>query len=85
MTFKSASKEAIIETFMAGNSMDNYTILNNQRKLKIKIPIPPEYGQPVRLRIKTRKGEVAHESIKIIPPGKVKPFVISKIINRSKN
>ncbi|MDG1805143.1 glycoside hydrolase family 3 C-terminal domain-containing protein [Flavicella sp.] len=85
LTFKSASKEAIIETFMAGNSMDNYTILNNQRKLKIKIPIPPEYGQPVRLRIKTRKGEVAHESIKIIPPGKVKPFVISKIIDRSKN
>ncbi|MDO6802967.1 glycoside hydrolase family 3 C-terminal domain-containing protein [Wenyingzhuangia sp. 1_MG-2023] len=84
LSFKSATKEAIIETFMAGNSIKSYTILNNQTKLKIKIPIPPEYGQPVRLKIKTRKGEVTHESIKIIPPGDVKPFVISKIIDASK-
>lgn len=84
LSFKDASKEAIIETFMSGNSIKTYTILNKQRKLKIKIPIPPEYGKPVRLRIKTRKGEVDYESIKIIPPGKVKPFVITKINNSSK-
>lgn len=84
LSFKNATKEAIIETFMAGNAIKTYTILNKQRKLQIKIPIPPEYGKPVRLKIKTRKGKVDHESIKIIPPGKVKPFVISKIINQSK-
>lgn len=82
LSFKNASKEAIIETFMAGNAIKTYTILNKQRKLKIKIPIPPEYGKPVRLRIKTRSGTVDHESIKIIPPGNVKPFVISKIIKK---
>ncbi|MGY6649440.1 glycoside hydrolase family 3 C-terminal domain-containing protein [Wenyingzhuangia sp. IMCC45574] len=84
LSFKNATKEAIIETFMSGNSIKTYTILNKQRKLQIKIPIPPEYGKPVRLKIKTRKGKVDHESIKIIPPGKVKPFVISKIISKSK-
>lgn len=84
LTFKSATKEAVIETFMAGSSIKEYTILNKQRKLKIKIPIPPEYGKPVRLKIKTRHGKVEHESIKIIPPGDVKPFVISKIVNKSK-
>jgi beta-glucosidase len=82
LSFKNASKEAIIETFMAGNAIKTYTILNKQRKLKIKIPIPPEYGKPVRLRIKTRSGTVEHESIKIIPPGEVKPFVVSKIIKK---
>ena len=82
LSFKNASKEAIIETFMAGNAIKTYTILNKQRKLKIKIPIPPEYGKPVRLRIKTRNGEVEHESIKIIPPGDVKPFVVTKIIKK---
>ncbi|NIJ43920.1 beta-glucosidase [Wenyingzhuangia heitensis] len=84
LNFKFATKEAVIETFMSGNSIGTYTILNKQRNLAIKIPIPPEYGQPVRLRIKTRSGTVEHESIKIIPPGKVKPFVISKIIDTSK-
>ncbi|MHB0756523.1 glycoside hydrolase family 3 C-terminal domain-containing protein [Polaribacter sp. M15] len=82
LSFKNASKEAIIETFMAGNAIKTYTILNKQRKLKIKIPIPPEYGKPVRLRIKTRSGTVEHESIKIIPPGDVKPFVVTKIIKK---
>lgn len=84
LNFKFASKEAIIETFMAGASIKTYTILEGQQKLKIKIPIPPEYGKPVRLKIKTRNGEVNHASIKIIPPGKVKPFTISKIIDRKK-
>ncbi|NJB82147.1 glycoside hydrolase family 3 C-terminal domain-containing protein [Wenyingzhuangia aestuarii] len=84
LNFKSASKESIIETFMAGNAIKTYTILNNQRTLAIKIPIPPEYGKPVRLKIKTRSGNVEHESIKIIPPGEEKPFVVSKIIDQSK-
>ncbi|WP_139956932.1 glycoside hydrolase family 3 C-terminal domain-containing protein [Flavicella sediminum] len=83
LRFKSASKEAIVETFMAGNAIKTYTILNNQRKLKIKIPIPPEYGKPVRLRIKTRKGQVVHESVKIIPPGEKPAFTISEIIRKS--
>ncbi|WP_010134537.1 glycoside hydrolase family 3 C-terminal domain-containing protein [Ochrovirga pacifica] len=83
LNFISASKEAVIETFMADNAIKTYTILNGQKSLKIKIPIPPEYGKPVRLKIKTRHGEVVHQSIKIIPPGNEASFVISKISNQS--
>ncbi|MGQ1784841.1 glycoside hydrolase family 3 C-terminal domain-containing protein [Saccharicrinis sp. GN24d3] len=84
LSFSFASKEAIIETSMAGASIDSYTILNKQLHQSIKIPIPPEYGKPVRLRIKTLHGEVKHESIKIIPPGDKKPFVINKVVAKSK-
>ena len=69
---------------MSGVEIGSYTILNNQRKLQIKIPIPPEYGKPVRLKIKTVHGEVKHESLKIIPPGDILPFVIDKVVAESK-
>ena len=83
LNFSDASKEAEIVTSMSGVEIDSHTILNNQRKLQIKIPIPPEYGKPVRLRIKTVNGKVKHKSIKIIPPGNKKPFVINKVIAKS--
>ncbi|MGQ1784846.1 glycoside hydrolase family 3 C-terminal domain-containing protein [Saccharicrinis sp. GN24d3] len=84
LNFSHASKEAIVVTSMSGVEIKSYTILKNQRKLPIKIPIPPEYGKPVRLRIKTIHGEVKHESIKIIPPGNKQPFVIHKVAAKSK-
>ncbi len=80
LNFESATKEAIIETSMAGAKIGTYTIMTNQLKLPVRIPIPPEYGKPVRLKIKTLHGEVKHKSIKIIPPGDKEPFVISKIV-----
>ncbi|SDX63951.1 beta-glucosidase [Lutibacter oricola] len=83
LNFSEASKEAEIVSSMSGVEIDSHTILNNQRKLQIKIPIPPEYGKPVRLRIKTVNGKVKHKSIKIIPPGNKKPFVITKVIAKS--
>ncbi|WP_109830543.1 glycoside hydrolase family 3 C-terminal domain-containing protein [Reichenbachiella versicolor] len=84
LNFEFATKEAIIETSMAGAEIANYTILNKQLSQAIKIPIPPEYGKPVRLRVKTLAGEVKHKSIKIIPPGDKPAFVINKIVAQSK-
>ncbi|MDO6760450.1 glycoside hydrolase family 3 C-terminal domain-containing protein [Tamlana sp. 2_MG-2023] len=84
LNFEDASKEAIIVASMEGVEIGTYTILNNQRKLPISIPIPPEYGKPVRLKIKTVNGEVKHKSIKIIPPGNKEPFIITKVVNKSK-
>ena len=84
LNFVDASKEAIIVTSMSGIEIDSNTLLSNQHTLKIKIPIPPEYGKPVRLRVKTVNGEVKHKSLKIIPPGNKEPFVITKVINQSK-
>ncbi|NHN38397.1 glycoside hydrolase family 3 protein [Pseudomaricurvus alcaniphilus] len=82
--FEHATKEAIIETSMAGAKIATYTILNKQRSLDIKIPIPPEYGKPVRLRVKTLAGEVKNRAIKIIPPGGKPSFVVEKIVAKSK-
>ncbi|MDW7693014.1 glycoside hydrolase family 3 C-terminal domain-containing protein [Flammeovirgaceae bacterium SG7u.111] len=77
--FKSATKEALVEASMAGARIGEYTLLKGQVVLPIKIPIPPEYGKPVRLKVKTLHGTVDHDSIKIIPPGDKKPFVIKKV------
>ncbi len=77
LSFKSTSKDAIIEASMQGIKISTYDVAWKKTQA-IKIPIPPEYGKPVRLRIKTLNGNIQHESIKIIPPGKKKPFVISK-------
>lgn len=82
LSFKSTSKEAIIEASMQGIKINTYDVAWKKSQA-IKIPIPPEYGKPVRLRIKTLNGEVEHESIKIIPPGDVKPFVISEVVEKS--
>lgn len=82
LNFESASKNAVIETSMEGAKISSYQVPESL-KLKIKIPIPPEYGKPVRLKIKTLEGEVTQKSIKIIPPGDKKPFVISNIIAKS--
>lgn len=84
LNFSDASKEAIVVASMEGVEIGSYTLLNNQRKVKIKIPIPPEYGKPIRLRIKTVNGEVKHKSLKIVPPGNKEPFVISKLAASSK-
>jgi beta-glucosidase len=84
INFSDASKEAIVVASMEGIDIGSYTLLTNQRKVKIKIPIPPDYGKPIRLRIKTVNGDVMHKSIKIIPPGNKEPFVISKIASSSK-
>ena len=84
LNFSDASKEAIVVASMEGVEIGSYTLLDNQRKVKIKIPIPPEYGKPVRLRIKTVNGEVKHKSLKIVPPGNKEPFVISKLAVSSK-
>ncbi|GAF02500.1 glycoside hydrolase family 3 C-terminal domain-containing protein [Saccharicrinis fermentans] len=82
--FKYASKDAVLETSMEGLKINTYK-LDGKRKLPIKIPIPPEYGTPVRLKIKTLKGKIKHASIQIIPPGDKKPFVIEKIHRSSMN
>ena len=84
INFSYASKEAIIVASMEGVDIGSYTLLANQHKIQIKIPIPPEYGKPVRLRLKIVNGEVKHESVKIIPPGDKEPFVISKNASSSK-
>ena len=84
INFSYDSKEAIIVASMEGVDIGSYTLLANQHKIQIKIPIPPEYGKPVRLRLKTVNGEVKHESIKIIPPGDKEPFVISINASSSK-
>jgi len=83
LSFADASKEAIVVTSMEGVEIASHTILNKQRKLQIKIPIPPEYGKPVRLRVKTVSGEVKHDSLKIIPPGGKAPFVITEVVAKS--
>ncbi len=83
LTFKKSSKNAEIETSMEGVKINTYE-LKGGKNLSIKIPIPPEYGKPVRLRIKTLNGEVTHESIKVIPPGKADPFIVKKVIKSSK-
>lgn len=83
LNFEYASKEAIIETSMAGEIIATYTLLSKQRSQNIKIPIPPEYGKPVRLRVKTLAGEVKNKSIEITPPGNEPPFVIRKIVAKS--
>ena len=82
LNFTSATKEAIVETSMAGAVIGSHTILKNQLKLPIRIPIPPEYGKPVRLKIKTLHGKVKHQSIRIIPPGGNKPFEINKFVEK---
>lgn len=83
INFESTTKEAIIETSMAESTIGEYKLLENQLTLPIKIPIPPEYGKPVRLKIKTRKGKVVCKSIKILPPGGKVPFTISEIVEQS--
>ncbi|AXT60878.1 glycoside hydrolase family 3 protein [Aquimarina sp. AD10] len=85
LNFTSSTKKAIVETSMAGATIGSYTISDKQLILPITIPIPPEYGKPVRLKIKTLNGEVKHKSIKIIPPGNKEPFVINRVIAKSKN
>ncbi|TYA73970.1 glycoside hydrolase family 3 C-terminal domain-containing protein [Seonamhaeicola marinus] len=82
LSFKSTTKNAVIEASMLGIKIDTYDVAQKKAQA-IKIPIPPEYGKPVRLRIKTLTGHVEHEAIKIIPPGGKKPFIISKVVNRS--
>lgn len=82
LRFQTVSKDAALEASMQGVKINSYQ-LNGKRKLPIKIPIPPEYGKPVKLKLKTLKGEIEHESIKIIPPGKKEPFVIRKVVARS--
>ncbi|MGB5264551.1 MAG: hypothetical protein WBN28_13200, partial [Lutimonas sp.] len=84
INFSDASKKAIVVASMEGVDIGSYTLLNNQRTVQIKIPIPPKYGKPVRLRIKTVNGEVEHQSLKILPPGSKEPFVINKVIEKNK-
>ncbi|ANQ49550.1 family 3 glycosyl hydrolase [Flammeovirga sp. MY04] len=78
LNFVSASKNAVVTTSMEGAQIGEYTIKGN--KLPIRIPIPPEYGKPVRLKIKTLKGEVEHKSIKIIPPGNKQAYTIENVV-----
>ncbi|PWJ41780.1 glycoside hydrolase family 3 C-terminal domain-containing protein [Sediminitomix flava] len=83
LSFKSAAKGSVIETSMAGAKINSYEVPQNLT-IPIKIPIPPEYDKAVRFRIKTLKGNVEHQSIKIIPPGNVKAFSIDKVVKKSK-
>lgn len=83
INFKSVSKGAELEASMEGIKIDTYK-LDGKQKLAIKIPIPPEYGKPVRLKLTTQKGSIRHKSLKIIPPGDKQQFVINKIIAKSK-
>ncbi len=84
LNFIVATDKATIQTAMAGSKIKEYTVSKQQRNLKIKIPIPPEYGKPVRLKIQTLQGKLTHKSITIIPPGDKQPFVITKIVDSSK-
>lgn len=83
LNLESITKGAIIETSIAGAKINSYTLLEEQLKLPIRIPIPPDYGKPVQFKIRTLKGDVKHKSIKIIPPGDKKPFVIKKVMVKS--
>lgn len=82
LNFESASNDAVLEALMQGVKIDTYEVEGRQN-LMIKIPIPPEYGKPVRLKLKTLKGEIKHGSIRIIPPGEQKPFEISATVAKS--
>ena len=82
LNFKSASKNAVIETSMEGAKISSYEVPESL-KLQIKIPIPPEYGTPVRLKIKTMEGAIVPQSLTIIPPGGKKPFTITTVISKS--
>ncbi|QVY66252.1 hypothetical protein [Polaribacter sp. Q13] len=79
LSFKSTSKNAVLEASMQGVKISTYKV-GNKKTQSIKIPIPPEYGKPVKLKLKTLKGKIEHQSIKIIPPGGKKPFVITKVV-----
>ncbi|MCL7762774.1 fibronectin type III-like domain-contianing protein [Polaribacter sp. Z014] len=79
LSFKSTSKNAVLEASMQGVKISTYKV-GNKKTQSIKIPIPPEYGKPVKLKLKTLKGKIEHESIKIFPPGGKNPFVITKVI-----
>ena len=83
LNFKSVSKSAVLEASMQGIKIDTYE-LQGKTKLAMKIPIPPDYGKPVRLRLKTTEGSISHKSIRIISPGNKESFVISKIAAQSK-
>lgn len=83
IAFESVGKNTVLEASMEGAKINTYKAPQNG-VLPIKIPIPPEYGKPVKLRIKTLKGDAVIQSIKIIPPGKQKPFVVKKVVGRSK-
>jgi len=77
--FKSVTDDALIELSMEGVKINTHNI-GGKQQCAIKIPIPPEYGKPVRLKIKIIKGDVEHHSIEIIPPGNKPPFTISTAV-----
>lgn len=81
--FGTVTKEAVIGVSMAGSDVAQYQLLKDQHSRKIKIPIPPEYGKPVRLRVKTFHGKVECKSVEILPPGNQKPFVVDRVVARS--
>lgn len=81
LNFETVSKNAELEASMQGIEIGTYK-LDGKRTLAIKIPIPPDYGIPVRLKLKTLKGSIKHKSIKIIPPGNKEPFIISKVAQK---
>ncbi|MGL6259417.1 glycoside hydrolase family 3 C-terminal domain-containing protein [Vibrio sp. WXL210] len=82
LNFESASKNAVIETSIGGAKIASYQ-LKQKLNQPIKIPIPPEYGKPVRLRVSTLAGDVKNHSIQITPPGEVPAFVINKTAAQS--
>ena len=84
IVFDSVSKGAEIETSMQGAKIKSYKAPKDL-KLSVKIPIPPEYGKPVELKITTLKGSAKVKSIKIIPPGDKEAFIVSEVYKSSKS
>ncbi|MEM6642700.1 MAG: glycoside hydrolase family 3 C-terminal domain-containing protein [Bacteroidota bacterium] len=82
LTFESVSKDAVIETWMEGSKFKTHALENNLA-IATRVPIPPEYGKPVRLKIKTLVGEVTHKALKIFPPGGLEPYIINGLVETS--
>ncbi|WPR71134.1 glycoside hydrolase family 3 C-terminal domain-containing protein [Flavobacterium sp. NG2] len=79
VNLKLKTDEAIFKLSMLDNEIDTYKVSKGNdevQTLSVKIPIPPEYGKEVILKAIPLKGKIAIESIKIIPPGNVKPYLI---------
>ena len=79
VNLKVKSEEAVFKLTMLANEIDTYKVEKEAAEVttvRIKIPIPPEYGKEVVLKAITLKGELEFESIKVIPPGNEKPYSI---------
>ncbi|MBI9058510.1 MAG: glycoside hydrolase family 3 C-terminal domain-containing protein [Labilibaculum sp.] len=80
VNYEVKSREAIFKLSILGNNIDTYKLnksdVKAKGKLKIKIPIPPEYGVEQNINAQILEGEVELKSITIYPPGGSKEYTV---------